>query len=98
MKAIQNPIIPTDESGRTWDPQVVFYNGWYYHCYQKKENGVFLARARDIADLANAEELNVFAVGKTSFQIGMLLSCIVSMAFGTFTVRRFITISIVCVC
>ena len=64
MKAIQNPIIPTDESGRTWDPQVVFYNGWYYHCYQKKEDGVFLARTRDISDLANAEELNVFCSGE----------------------------------
>lgn len=59
MKIFSNPVIPTDNSGRTADPYVLRYQGWYYHCYQKSD-GVYISKAKNLCDIGKAQEMRVY--------------------------------------
>lgn len=59
MKSYTNPIIPTGTDGHTADPYVLRYQGFYYHCYMKRD-GVYLSVTEQLCDLNSAKEFKVF--------------------------------------
>ena len=59
MKPYVNPIIPTSPTATTWDPYVLRYDGYYYHCYSNKE-GVFIAKSETLWGIGQGEATMVY--------------------------------------
>ena len=60
---IQNPVIFTENTGRTADPHITRVGDTYYHCYSTSE-GVFLARTENLNQLSSAEAMCVYPAGE----------------------------------
>ncbi len=61
MRSFKNPIIQTERGGRTADPHVTRYGGYYYHCYEAGD-GVYLARAKNLWEIGEGEKCRVYTV------------------------------------
>ena len=59
MKPYQNPIIPNSPTATTWDPYVLRYGGYYYHCYSNKQ-GVFISRSETLWGIRQGEATMVY--------------------------------------
>lgn len=59
MKPYQNPIIPNSPTATTWDPYVLRYGGYYYHCYSNKQ-GVFISRSETLWGIGEGEATMVY--------------------------------------
>ena len=59
MKPYQNPIIPNTPTATTWDPYVLRYGGYYYHCYSNKQ-GVFISRSETLWGIGEGEATMVY--------------------------------------
>lgn len=61
MKNFTNPIIKCQSDNFTADPHVTRYKDYYYHCYYI-DDGVYLARAKNLWELENAERVKVHPI------------------------------------
>lgn len=59
MKKYVNPIIPTENTGRTADPFVAYYGEKYYHCYTCGE-GVCIAEAEELWSIGSGKVKTVY--------------------------------------
>lgn len=60
MKNFKNPIMLNDSAnwGKTSDPYVLYYEGYYYHCYMAKE-GIYISCSEQLCDIGSAEGVKV---------------------------------------
>lgn len=59
MKPYQNPIIPNSPANNTWDPYVLRYDGYYYHCYATQK-GVFISKSDTLWGIGEGEITMVY--------------------------------------
>lgn len=59
MRRYRNPIIPNSPKGNTWDPYVLRYGGYYYHCFSNNE-GVFISKAKELWDIGKGELCQIY--------------------------------------
>ena len=61
MKMYRNPIIPTSITHNTSDPYVLYYEGYYYHCYYEKD-GIYLTKAESLFEIGKVKPVKVFPI------------------------------------
>ena len=59
MKPYVNPIIPNSPASTTWDPYVLRYGGYYYHCYSNKR-GVFISKSETLWGIGQGEATMIY--------------------------------------
>lgn len=85
MKPYQNPIIPNSPTATTWDPYVLRYGDYYYHCYSNKQ-GVFISRSETLWGIGAGEVTMVYdCAAEGALSDWFTPSCTASGISGTST-------------